>query len=124
LIAVGFFGLVHWRSISMFNRASNILGTRPFRWLGEVSYGVYLLHLLILQPVAGWAIRQWGAGLSGPERFLLVSGLVVPLTYALAFVAYGIIEMPGQRLGKMMLKAASRDRRTAKQVPAEQSAAP
>ncbi|WP_240320751.1 acyltransferase family protein [Sphingomonas crusticola] len=70
LLLIIVFGLIHWRSTSLFDRASAVLGSPPFHWLGELSYGVYLIHLLILHAVAAWAIARWGHGISSAVRFL------------------------------------------------------
>ncbi len=104
LLVFGFFALVHWRSLGVIGWVSRLLGSRPFYWLGELSYGTYLIHLLILQPVAAAVIGQFGTGLGAAGRFALTGAIVVPVTYALAFVTYKLVELPGQRLGKAMIK--------------------
>jgi peptidoglycan/LPS O-acetylase OafA/YrhL len=121
LIVLVFFALVHARVVGTI---SALLGSRPLYWLGELSYGVYLLHLLIMQPVAAWAITRWGHGMDAPERFLLVLGIVAPLTYAIAYVTYTIVEVPGQKMGKSLLRAFTANRRNASQTPAEEIAVP
>ncbi|MGQ2934301.1 MAG: acyltransferase family protein [Sphingopyxis sp.] len=104
LLVFGFFALVHWRSLGVIGWVSRLLGSRPFYWLGELSYGTYLIHLLILQPVAAAVIGQFGIGIGAAARFALTGAIVVPVTYALAFVTYKLVELPGQRLGKAMIK--------------------
>lgn len=104
LLVIGFFALVHWRSLGVIGWVSRLLGGRPFYWLGELSYGTYLIHLLILQPVAAAVIGQFGTGLGAAGRFALTGAIVAPVTYALAFVTYKLVELPGQRLGKAVIK--------------------
>jgi peptidoglycan/LPS O-acetylase OafA/YrhL len=125
LLVFGFFALVHWRSLWVIGWVSRLLGSRPFYWLGELSYGTYLIHLLILQPVAAAVIAQFGTGLGAAGRFALTGAIVVPVTYALAFVTYKLVELPGQRLGKAVIKrvAGSRTPRALQTVP-EKIAAP
>lgn len=106
LLVLGFFALVHGRSLGLIAWASRLLGSRPFCWLGELSYGTYLIHLLILQPVAAAVIGQFGNGISALSRFALTGAIVVPATYALAFITYKLVELPGQRLGKSVIKRA------------------
>lgn len=106
LLVLGFFGLVHWRSLGLIDGVSRLLGSRPFFWLGELSYGTYLIHLLILQPVAAAVIGQFGTGLAAAGRFALTGAIVVPVTYVLAFATYKLVELPGQRLGKAVIKRA------------------
>lgn len=107
LLVLGFFALVHWRSLGLIGWVSRLLGSRPFHWLGELSYGTYLIHLLILQPVAAAVIGQYGMGLSAIGRFALTGAIVVPVTYALAFLTYKLVELPGQRLGKTVIRRAT-----------------
>ena len=72
---------------SWFGRA---LSTAPLLWLGEISYGVYLLHRFAQQFVArllGTADKTW-----------LSFGLGLALTLAMAFVVYRLFEDPMRRM--------------------------
>ncbi len=125
LLVLCFFGLVHWRSLGLIGWVSRLLGSRPFYWLGELSYGTYLIHLLILQPVAAAVIGQFGTGLGAAGRFALAGAVVVPATYALAFLTYKLVELPGQRLGKAVIqRATGRNTTRAHQTVPEKLAAP
>ncbi|MFC3786573.1 peptidoglycan/LPS O-acetylase OafA/YrhL [Sphingopyxis italica] len=125
LLVFGFFALVHLRSLGVIDWISRLLGSRPFHWLGELSYGTYLIHLLILQPVAAAVIGRFGIGLGAIERFLLTGAIVVPATYALAFATYKLVELPGQRLGKTVIgRAIGRGTSRAHQTVPEKIAAP
>jgi peptidoglycan/LPS O-acetylase OafA/YrhL len=121
LIVLIFFALVHARAAGVI---SALLGSRPLYWLGELSYGVYLVHLLIMQPVAAWAITNWGDSMGAAERCLLVLGIVAPMAYAIAYVTYTIVEVPGQKIGKALLRALAPNRRQSSQTPAEEIAVP
>ena len=76
-----------------------IAGGRFGSWMGELSYSVYLIHLLILQPVAAFVITQTGPDLSPALRFAMVFPPVLVITYGLSFVTYKLIEVPGQIIG-------------------------
>jgi peptidoglycan/LPS O-acetylase OafA/YrhL len=104
LLVLVFFLLVHWRTVGVINFVSGLLGGKLFHWLGELSFGAYLVHLLIMQPVSGWAIGRFGASIGNFARFCLVLGIVVPTAYLIAFVTYRAIEVPGQKLGKRILR--------------------
>lgn len=82
---------------------SNRLG----RWIGDVSYGVYLIHLLVMLPVAGWLALNFPAIAPFP-RFALVLVVTSALTYGTAWLAYRFIEEPGIAFGR---KVASRFRK-------------
>lgn len=123
LLLIVLFGLIHWRNVEVIDRASRLLGSSPFHWLGELSYGVYLIHLLVLHAVAAWVIGQWGHGISGAARFCLAFGIAAPAAYAAAFVTYSLVEGPGQKLGKSVIRIFGQ-RKLAGQMPAEEIAAP
>jgi len=124
LLVLIFVALVHWQHIWGIGSASKLLGTQPFHWLGELSFGVYLWHLLILHVVAAWVIARWGYSISPTQRFLIVSGIAAVVAYALAFVTYKAIEVPGQKLGKVIQKRISGSDGKSTSVAAEEIAAP
>ena len=122
-LVITFFLLVHMRWMPGVDLAARLLGSRPFHWLGELSYGAYLIHLLILQPVAAAVIVQFGSDMSAAVRFALVTAVVMPLTYGAALLGYHFVELPGQRLGKALLRARGR-KSESRQVAPEELAAP
>ncbi|HEY0623752.1 acyltransferase [Sphingomonas sp.] len=124
LLVLGFFALVHLRTLGAVERVARLLGSRPFYWLGELSYGSYLIHLLILQPVAAAVISRFGTGLGAIERFALTGMIVVPVTYGLAYVTYRLVELPGQRLGKAVIRRATGNATRSRQTVPEELAAP
>jgi peptidoglycan/LPS O-acetylase OafA/YrhL len=123
LLAIGFWALVHLRSFSLVDAVARLFSSRPAFWLGELSYSVYLIHLLFLHPVAAWAIGRFGAQISPPERFLIVVTLVAAASYGLAFLTYYGIERPGQQMGRTLLKSFT-SRRFAGETQPESIAAP
>ena len=72
--------------------------------LAEVSYGVYLLHMLILYPArqilgaAPWYMRQ-----PALVRFCVLAAVVLPIVYGLSWVLFRLVETPGIRLGKTIV---------------------
>ncbi|MFN3847565.1 MAG: hypothetical protein ACK4RZ_17350, partial [Paracoccaceae bacterium] len=49
-----------------------ILDTRLLRWLGDTSYSVYLVHLLLLVPIAAWLLDfEWYLQATGILRFFI-----------------------------------------------------
>ena len=69
------------------------LSARPLRWLGAVSYGVYLAHVDVLERL----IKD-----PDPGRlpFWLLFGRVALASLALATVSYLLVERPLQRLSR------------------------
>ncbi|VVT13049.1 Acyltransferase protein [Sphingomonas sp. EC-HK361] len=122
-LLIGFFALVHGRTLPGIERVSRTLGSPVFHWLGELSFGAYLLHLLVLHRVAAWTIATWDVGMSSAARFGVTLMIVAPVVYAIACATYFLIERPGQSLGRSIL-AHFGTRRLARQTAAEEIAAP
>lgn len=96
--------LVHGRSWAWARQAGTVLGSRPFFWIGELSYGVYLAHLMIAQPVIAWIITHYGHTLNAAGRFGLAVPVVLAVSYSLALLTYFLVERPGQHLGKTLIR--------------------
>lgn len=73
------------------------------RFAGDSSYSVYLLHLLVLIPLAG-TFSQFDAYLKlpAPIRFFLCAVMLICLVYPTAWMLHRVVETPGIRLGKMI----------------------
>ncbi|MGX5668676.1 acyltransferase family protein [Rhizobium daejeonense] len=104
-----FFALVYasvlpGRMSKLFTGASEFLGSRFFHYLGEFSYGAYLTHLLIMQPVIAMLIGEFGTEMSAPARFFAALALTIPVVYLLAGAGYYVVEKPGQRMGRLLSK--------------------
>jgi peptidoglycan/LPS O-acetylase OafA/YrhL len=66
----------------------SLMSFRPLRWLGAISYGVYLFH---------WPIYLWlSASRTGLAPWPLF-GLRVAVTVAVAYGSYHLLEMPIRR---------------------------
>ncbi len=109
LLIVGMTGLL-WNpeKNGRFSRLAHYprhLLTRPVSlFLGDVSYSVYLLHLMIVIPVIGLLVHTTAfSHLPSPVRFLVVSGICLPVTYLIAFFLYHRVEKPGIALGKRII---------------------
>jgi peptidoglycan/LPS O-acetylase OafA/YrhL len=61
-----------------------LLGTAPFRWVGELSYSLYLWHW----PMVLFAISYWGE-LSAVQGLAVVVASVIP-----AWITYRLVENP------------------------------
>ncbi|MBB3412077.1 peptidoglycan/LPS O-acetylase OafA/YrhL [Rhizobium sp. BK316] len=78
------------------------LGNGFFHSLGELSFGAYLIHLMVMQPVIAYLIKA--TDVSDPVRWALSLVITVPIVYGLAWVGYNLIEMPGQNVGRGLTK--------------------
>jgi peptidoglycan/LPS O-acetylase OafA/YrhL len=103
-IVLGFFALVYRHLLPLWAaRAVGVLDSlfsnRFGRWIGDLSYGVYLIHLLVMLPVCAWLALGW-PDLAPGARFAAALTVTVVITYTLAWVCYRSIELPGIALGR------------------------
>ncbi len=85
--------------IAVLRKDAQFLLQRPFSWLvylGRISYGLYVFHLLGLALIAKVVVVNLGITLSFESRVLLSFGLTV----LLAAVSYRWLEQPFLRLKK------------------------
>jgi len=81
-----------------------MLNNRFNAWLGDVSFSVYLLHLLIVIPVIAYLLQHWHLGAYSPfTRFGIVCAVTIPPVYFLSNLLYHFVEKTGIRFGKSLL---------------------
>lgn len=74
-------------------RLQDFLRTGPLVGLGQISYGLYLYHLVVLKYLIYG--RSW---MAMPFRWLLVLGV----SLGMAWVSFHVIERPAMRLGRAL----------------------
>jgi len=107
-LATGFAFLVHGPRFPPLKdaatRIDDFLGRAFFRRLGDLSYGVYLIHLLVLIPaVALFA----GTGLRSFPLFAAGAAITLAVAYPAAWIGYRLVEEPGIAFGKTLLRRRS-----------------
>jgi peptidoglycan/LPS O-acetylase OafA/YrhL len=96
--ALGVFGVLYLMSHGH-SLAARVLAWRPIRWLGEISFSLYLVHMLVLLPVLGWLIEQPGFITMNPHlRFALACAVALPLVVLVSHLLNVLVEKPGIRL--------------------------
>jgi peptidoglycan/LPS O-acetylase OafA/YrhL len=108
-LVVAFFALIFHAHLppplaNPLNRISDFMGNKFCHELGELSFGAYLIHLLVMQPVIAYLIRAHGHDISDFQRFLLSIAITIPITYALSAVGHKLIEMQGQKIGRTLTR--------------------
>ncbi|NDL62321.1 acyltransferase family protein [Acerihabitans arboris] len=82
-----------------------MLTSKFANFLGDVSFSVYLLHLLIIIPAIAFSLQYINLNTwSSAVRFMIISLISIPLIYTLALVLFKLIEKPGVLFGKMLIK--------------------
>jgi len=87
------------------------------KFLGNTSYGVYLVHLLLVLPIAALLTRFPGY-LAAPDslRYLLCLALVIPPVYLIAWGLFRTVETAGIQLGKATIQQLRRKSRLCRPV--------
>ena len=74
-------------------RLRAVLAGQPMKWLGEVSYGIYLWHTVWLVVIAGWVThRHW------PGGFWSELVLDLAMTLTVAWLSLVLVERPLMKL--------------------------
>jgi peptidoglycan/LPS O-acetylase OafA/YrhL len=80
--------------------AQKFLGIAVFRFLGRVSYSLYLVHLVVILAIMPLLINWWaGLGLVGHGSNLLALILTTALSLLLASACWYLMESPSMKLG-------------------------
>jgi peptidoglycan/LPS O-acetylase OafA/YrhL len=92
--------------------APRLLGSAPLRACGRWSYGMYLFHPMLLQiyfalPGRGFWPLLFGAAI--PKQ-LLVTGVTIPASAAIAALSWNLYEQPFLRLKRFFPMGAGRKR--------------
>lgn len=86
------------------NKLKWLFNNRLSLFLGDVSYSVYLIHLLIVIPVSAYFIHHYNVQYDVPLlRFFKVLAVSIPIVYFLSVLTYSFVERPGVKLGKKVI---------------------
>lgn len=78
------------------------------RWIGKISYSLYLVHFILLPYVKNWI--DLGPYFGKTVQFALYFIIVLVVSSGISFMTYRFIEIPGMNLGKKLIrKLESRD---------------
>ncbi|HEU5080371.1 MAG TPA: acyltransferase [Opitutaceae bacterium] len=85
----------------LFVLPKRLLGSKPFRILGDLSYAVYLVHLIPSYLILD-ALQQRGlfSHASPYARFGIATSTLTPVVFVIAFVLHHAVERPGILLGR------------------------
>jgi len=104
--------LVVWASAELRERGERVgvavrALTRSFAWVGGLSYGIYLTHLLVMAVVfescvrGGWlSVRGTAGGTMTAWEFAVYVVVAGVGTGVCAWVSYGVVESPLRRWGR------------------------
>ncbi|MET0267788.1 MAG: acyltransferase [Duganella sp.] len=85
-------------------RVRTMLSNRLAVFMGETSYSVYLVHLLIVIPVSALCSRHPGyLTLHAAARMAVVTAVALPISYLVGWVLFNTVEKKGIAAGKRLL---------------------
>ena len=81
-----------------------ILSNRFSKWLADMSYGVYLIHLIFMLPIASTLLKySWYKSSPDFLRFIFVVWLTSIFSYGTSMILFKMIEKPGIIFGKRFI---------------------
>jgi peptidoglycan/LPS O-acetylase OafA/YrhL len=107
LVLVGFAGFLYGLASSD-GIIARILASRPFVFLGEISYSVYLVHALVIVACKAVLSARPGLATSVPLDSVGIVLLFILLTITSGATLYYTVETPGRRLVRRIADQVSR----------------
>ena len=103
-VIIGFliFILISHRKIKII---SSLLSLKPIRFIGEISYSIYLSHILVIYPVIYFLLKSSKFyEYTSMLRFSIGLIITLPLVLIISHILYRHIEMPCIKVGKIVSK--------------------
>lgn len=80
------------------------------KFLGDTSYGLYLVHLPVIYPILQVLFKQeWYSSLAIYPRLLVTMLIASPAVYAISYLLHTTVEINGIKLGKSITAKLSRE---------------
>ena len=84
---------MEWRLLA------GVLSHQPFRWLGTISFSLYLVHVPLIVTFS-YLFNSWGP--------LRVAALAIPTALIVGSLFYAVVEKPAHRLSKQLGRTVGR----------------
>lgn len=84
--------------------ASSFLGRGIFPFMADVSYSVYLIHMLVMLLIHSYLVLNHADKLNSPPLMAIcLFVLTLPIVYLLAWIVWHLVEKPGIAMGRIVI---------------------
>jgi peptidoglycan/LPS O-acetylase OafA/YrhL len=95
-------------ALSLYYHPQKLFVNRMTRWIGKLSFSIYLVHFMVINILKNWFFIDGDLGLF--TGFILV----LVISTCISYITYKVIEVPGINLGKYILSNLSLNHSTSK----------
>lgn len=97
-------------TITLFSSRGRHLSSPLLQWLGRISYGVYLLHLIVLFALVHFALPllPFGGTSNAVQATAWLAAATLAITLPAAWLIHAVLERPLQQLGAGSARAIDR----------------
>jgi peptidoglycan/LPS O-acetylase OafA/YrhL len=74
----------------------HVAENRPMRWLGKVSYGVFLAHFMVME----LCVNSLGFARGSTRAFVVLLAAALPASLLLGWASWKLVESPARRLAR------------------------
>jgi peptidoglycan/LPS O-acetylase OafA/YrhL len=90
--------------LALHTLVNGFLGNGVTKFMADVSYGVYLVHILFISIFGGWLYSQpFTTAWSPVHRFVWLLSVTLIGSYSVSFLLHICVERPGIKLGRIVL---------------------
>ena len=104
-VRVGLGALLVVAAVSLTPRLARGLAARPLVWLGGVSFGVYLVHMVVLTTAGAWLVAHLAPSRGWPVALAVASAATVSLSVLGGYLMTLLVDRPAVALARRFARA-------------------
>lgn len=87
-------------TLGLYFNPTKLLVNSFTKWIGKISYSLYLVHFVFLPYLRGWINLD---GIGKTAQFSLYFLILLAISSAISFITYQVIELPSMNAGKKLI---------------------